>query len=123
MRAPPPDNREAHNLEAIFQLLLGFLISTAAGGFIYFDASKNGITAESGKRVSPMLAIGAGIWAFLGFLLPIVFVPVYLVVRPKLISKGSTSKAAVSSGLKKCPMCAETIQAQAKLCKHCKSKI
>lgn len=71
-------------------------------------------------------------WSILCFLFWIIGFPAYLLARPKFIAmqlgnrpNTSYSNPARTStyGSRKCPFCAEDIQAEARLCKHCKSQL
>lgn len=53
------------------------------------------------------------------FLTPL-SVLVLLALEPLPPAGAAAEQAALAAGVKKCPMCAETVQAEAKICKHCR---
>ncbi|MGE5558379.1 MAG: hypothetical protein ACM3WV_07160 [Bacillota bacterium] len=80
---------------------IGLMIAAAAGIMVGMDAEKRGMNPWG--------------WGIFVFLLCIIGLPVYLIVRKPLLSdQGST---------KNCPFCAETIQSDALKCKHCGSDL
>lgn len=104
--------------------LIWLAIPIIAAIWVYNDANTNGVTAENCSKIANWLAIGPGVWALLTFLLLIVGLPAYLIVRERVmrlnIPQGSSAGV---NGKKKCPFCAELVQLEARLCKHCGSKI
>jgi len=55
------------------------------------------------------------LWWLCGAMLFIVALPMAIIMKPQ-------DKLSVT-GLRKCPECAEYVQAEAKICKHCKSEL
>ena len=72
-------------------------------------------------------AIGAsrnvGFWlhAFIGFLLGPIGILTALFFKPS--DEATFQREGSASGMVKCPMCAELIKVEAKICKHCKSDV
>ena len=57
-----------------------------------------------------------GLWWIYGAAIFIVALPHALIMRP---DDDAIEKRQLSSGMKKCPSCAEMIKQDAKVCKHC----
>lgn len=106
------------------ETLVSIAIPLAVAIWVYKDATSHGITAETGKKVSRFAGNDPGVWALLVFLLLIIYLPMYLIFRNRLIA--ASKPAYISNapeGQKSCPFCAELIKSAAKLCRHCGSKL
>lgn len=85
---------------------IGLCIAAITGFLVGQDAAKRGMSAWG--------------WGLFVFLLLIVGLPAYLIVKkPYLNASDGHNQTIASSSLKKCPYCAELIQSDAIKCKHC----
>ena len=80
-------------------IAIGFLMAAVMGFWVYADAR-----AREASR--PVL------WGIGTFLLAIVFLPAWLIARPRRL-------AVRPSGPRRCPCCADPIQPSAVACMHC----
>jgi len=80
------------------EIAIGLLMAALMGHFVYADAR-----ARSASR--PVL------WGIGTFLLAIVFLPAWLIMRPRHVSP--------RSGPRRCPSCAEAVHPEAATCMHC----
>jgi len=90
--------------------LIGLLVAAVIGALVAFDASalRNEEVAANGQSsIIPVL------WGFAVFLLLIVFLPWYLIMR-------SSHKRRL---LTRCPYCASTINRDARVCPFCKREV
>lgn len=55
------------------------------------------------------------LWWFYGAMLLIVALPASILMKP--------SDETIKAGMRKCPKCAEYVQAEAQICKHCRSEL
>jgi len=90
-----------------FSLIIGLIIAAVVGHIVQEDAKKIGCS----KTI-------ASLWGLGTFLILILVLPAYLLFR-----YFHTSGHQSEQGNRKCPLCAETIKREARLCKHCKSEI
>jgi len=58
-------------------------------------------------------------WWIYGAALFIIALPHALIIKP---DQALIEKKKIALGMKKCPMCAELVQPEAKICKHCGHK-
>jgi hypothetical protein len=86
----------------IFYLLIYLAIAAICGVLVGNDAQKRGMSQW---------------WAIFVFLVFIIGLPMYVIMRKPLISGCNENTT------KKCPFCAEIIQAEAIKCKHCSSEL
>jgi hypothetical protein len=93
--------------------LFGFIILLIVSILVGQDAERRGMS-------------GWG-WGLFVFLICIVGLPIYLIVRRPIQNNNPSSPqnqiAASSINTKKCPYCAEIIMAEAIKCKHCGSDL
>jgi hypothetical protein len=89
---------------------IGLFIAAIAGILVGQDAAKRGMSPWG--------------WGLFVFLILIIGLPVYLIVKkPYLNQNVVISTTTSSASLKKCPYCAELIQSEAIKCKYCKSDL
>jgi hypothetical protein len=89
---------------------VGLCIAAIVGFIVGQDAAKRGMSAWG--------------WGLFVFLLLIVGLPAYLIVKkPYLNAIDMPNKSIASSSMKKCPYCAELVQSDAIKCKHCMSDL
>lgn len=94
-------------------LVIGLMLAGILAYFVQQDAKKVGMSETT-----------ASLWGCGTFLFAIVFLPLYLLFR---LVHGDKSNQIIQTqqpiNLRKCPYCAEMIQKEAKLCKHCKQEV
>jgi len=86
-------------------LLAGLVISTIVAALIAKDASRRGMNAFG--------------WFVGVFLLLIVFLPLYLMVRKPVLPQVNEREQLESGAARKCPFCAEIIKIEARVCRFC----
>jgi hypothetical protein len=105
------------------QLILMIVVVSAA--VVYVDAKRIGARKGLIDGLANMTPVG---WMLCTLFLWIVAVPLYLAKRDQIVRAAvrqdeALRSAGVASSLRKCPMCAELIQADAKICRYCRSEI
>lgn len=83
--------------------------------WVLVDASSHGIRKEHNVTWYQGGPIG---WGLGSLLLWILVFPTYVSARSKLIA--ATAETASGGRMKRCPMCAEDVKADALICKHCR---
>jgi hypothetical protein len=86
-------------------LLAGLAISTIVAALIARDASRRGMNASG--------------WFVGVFVLLIVFLPLYLMVRKPVLPHVNEREELASGAGRKCPFCAEIIKIEARVCRFC----